>query len=66
MKFLAHKEINLPILQSNRSLSYSHDNIFHSMLGLFGIKTGAYHLDLDLFAGSRHASWLKLTAAEDR
>ena len=51
--YLAQKEIALPILQGNRSLSYSHDNIFHSMLGLFGVKTGAYHPDLDLFAGPR-------------
>ncbi len=50
--YLTQKEIDLPILQGNRSLSYSHDNIFHSMLGLFGVKTGAYHPDLDLFAGS--------------
>jgi len=52
-KFLAQKEIDLPTLQSNRQASYSHDNIFHSILGLFGVKTGAYQPDLDLFAGSR-------------
>lgn len=52
-KFLAEKKIDLPILNSNRHVSYSHDNIFHSMLGLFGVKTGAYHPDLDLFAATR-------------
>ena len=52
-KFLAQNQIDLSILQSNRSLSYSHDNIFHSMLGLFNVKTGVYHPDLDLFAGTR-------------
>ncbi len=51
--FLAQKEIDLTALQSHRHISYSHDNIFHSMLGLFGVKTGPYHPDLDLFAGSR-------------
>jgi lipid A ethanolaminephosphotransferase len=51
--FLAQKEIDLTALQSHRHISYSHDNIFHSMLGLFGVKTGAYHPGLDLFAGSR-------------
>ena len=51
-EFLTRKEIDLPTLQSNRQISYSHDNIFHSMLGLFGVNTGAYHPDLDLFADS--------------
>ena len=51
--FLAQKEIDLPALQSHRHISYSHDNIFHSMLGLFDVKTGAYHPGLDMFAGSR-------------
>jgi lipid A ethanolaminephosphotransferase len=28
---------------------YSHDNIFHSMLGLFGVETKQYKKDHDIF-----------------
>ena len=29
--------------------SYSHDNIFHSILGAFGVKTKLYDKNLDIF-----------------
>ena len=32
----------------------SHDNLFHSMLGLFHVKTSIYRNDLDLFAKGDH------------
>lgn len=31
----------------------SHDNLFHSVLGLFAVRTSLYQPDLDLFAGCR-------------
>ena len=31
--------------------AYSHDNIFHTILGLFSIQTKLYKKDLDVFAG---------------
>lgn len=33
--------------------AYSHDNVFHSLLGLFGVSSTVYQLDLDVFAGCR-------------
>lgn len=42
-------------LARNASLDYSHDNLFHSVLGLFDIKTDVYRTDLDIFAPCRPA-----------
>lgn len=33
--------------------AYSHDNVFHSLLGLFGVSSTVYQRDLDAFAGCR-------------
>lgn len=33
---------------------FSHDNIFHSVLGLMNVKTSEYQTQLDLFASCRH------------
>ncbi|MNV97280.1 Phosphoethanolamine transferase EptA [compost metagenome] len=33
--------------------SYSHDNLFHSLLGLFDVSSRVYQPDLDVFAGCR-------------
>ncbi|MBX3506008.1 MAG: phosphoethanolamine--lipid A transferase [Parvibaculum sp.] len=38
--------------------AYSHDNIFHSVLGLFDIRTEVYDGELDMFAPCRHAGKL--------
>lgn len=32
---------------------FSHDNLFHSILGLLEIKTNAYKVDMDIFSGCR-------------
>ena len=34
----------------------THDNYFHSVLGLMDVKTGAYSAGLDMFAGCRQAA----------
>ncbi|OIQ96726.1 phosphoethanolamine transferase EptA [mine drainage metagenome] len=36
-------------LKKQVSQAYSHDNIFHSMLGLFGVETSQYKKDHDIF-----------------
>lgn len=36
------------ILKSNVNLAYSHDNLFHTVLGLLEIKTAAYNKELDM------------------
>ncbi|MNV83756.1 Phosphoethanolamine transferase EptA [compost metagenome] len=34
----------------------THDNYFHSVLGLMDVKTGAYSPGLDMFAGCRQVA----------
>ena len=43
------EKINMKCLNLIKNEKFSHDNIFHSMLGLLDIKTSAYKNDLDLF-----------------
>lgn len=42
--------INKSCLKTNAAKPHSQDNIFHSILGLSGIKTSIYNADLDIFA----------------
>ena len=42
--------INKSCLKSRAASPHSHDNIFHSILGLSGIKTSIYNANLDIFA----------------
>jgi lipid A ethanolaminephosphotransferase len=37
-------------LQTNRDKPLSHDNLFHSVLGLMAVQTSAYQRELDFFA----------------
>ena len=45
------KEFNIDekCLKDKSTQEYSHDNIFHSVLGLFNIKTKYYDKNLDIF-----------------
>ncbi len=36
-------------LKTELNNEYSHDNLFHSFLGLMGVKTSAYNAELDIF-----------------
>ncbi len=46
-------KINKSCLRTNADKAHSQDNIFHSILGLSGIKTSIYNSDLDIFAPCR-------------
>jgi lipid A ethanolaminephosphotransferase len=37
------------MLEALKSDEYSHDNIFHTVLGFFGVSTKEYNKDLDIF-----------------
>ncbi len=37
-------------LREHSGLAYSHDNLFHSVLGVTGIETNIYNAELDIFA----------------
>ncbi len=43
-------------LQMTTGESLSHDNLFHTVLGLTGVKTALYRSDRDIFRGCRRAS----------
>lgn len=53
--FVADHKLNLTCLvnEGKRAGFYSHDNIFHSMLGLLDVATKAYNKKLDFFSGCR-------------
>ena len=42
------KEINIDKLKQNIDKKYSHDNIFHTILGLMNVKTKVYDKPLDM------------------
>lgn len=48
--FIAHNKINTACLQQHKDSPYSHQNLFHSMLGLMGVKSKSYNAKLDIFA----------------
>lgn len=47
--------LNKACLAGQRDAAYSHDNLFHSLLGLFEVRTEVYRQQLDLFAPCRAA-----------
>ena len=49
-------------LEERRSLRYSHDYLFHSVLGLFDVRTALYAPELDLFWPCRSTSALLTNA----
>ncbi len=49
-------QIDKTCLKQQRNNTYSHDNLFHSMLGLLHIKTTAYDSTKDIFYPCRQKS----------
>ena len=50
-KFLFDRHLDRKSLQSRSNEPYSQDYLFHSMLGLYRVKTDLYRKDQDLFLG---------------
>lgn len=48
--FVKTMRLDLSCLVAKKEQSYSHDNLFHSILGIMDIKTAVYRQDLDIFA----------------
>jgi len=48
--------VDTACLAARRDASYSHDNLFHSFLGMFEVRTGVYKPQLDLLAPCRAAA----------
>ena len=45
------RSVSLRCLRAKADTRLSHDNYFHSVLGLVGVQTGVYRADLDIYAG---------------
>lgn len=48
--FLQVNHLSLPCLQASTNEKLSHDNLYHSLLGLFDVATQTYDRKLDLFS----------------
>lgn len=65
-EFVRNAGLDLACLRRDAGAeAFSHDNVFHSLLGLFQVSTAEYQRDLDVFAGCRARASLewKATAA---
>jgi lipid A ethanolaminephosphotransferase len=49
-EFFVNHHLDKTTLLAKRNAPYSHDHLFHSILGLFNIRTSIYRSDLDLFS----------------
>jgi lipid A ethanolaminephosphotransferase len=49
--FVLRRGVTVGCLQSRAELPISHDHLFHSMIGLADLQTGAYRRELDVYAG---------------
>jgi len=49
----AHRGLDRKCLEGHRNDVYSHDNLFHSVLGLMDVQTRVYRPELDLFRACR-------------
>lgn len=53
-EFRASGAIDFDQLEAIGNSSVTHDHLFHSLFGLFGVKSEVYREDLDIFAPARH------------
>ncbi|HAZ14696.1 MAG: phosphoethanolamine transferase [Bdellovibrionales bacterium GWA2_49_15] len=49
-RIMARNHTSYPMLMKKSSLPYSHDNIFHTILGLFQVETSIYNNKLDILS----------------
>lgn len=54
--FLKIMGLDPSCIAARKEQSYSHDNLFHSVLGVMDVKTAVYQQDLDIFAPCQAAS----------
>jgi lipid A ethanolaminephosphotransferase len=51
--YVAKNSLNEKCIQDDAEKKYSHDNIFHTILGLADVSTSAYKKEMDMFAACR-------------
>jgi hypothetical protein len=49
-------DVDPACLRAKSHAAFSHDNLFHSVLGLMDVQTSAYHASSDIFDGCRGSS----------
>jgi lipid A ethanolaminephosphotransferase len=59
-------DVSARCLRAKADLPLSHDNLFHSVLGLLDVSTTAYREDRDLFDGCRGAAYRAVARTEHR
>ncbi|MEW5782161.1 MAG: phosphoethanolamine--lipid A transferase [Pseudomonadota bacterium] len=52
-----HHEVDVAALRAKRNQPYSHDHLFHTVLGFFEIETAIYRPELDILTGARKGDW---------
>lgn len=52
-RFYARESVTADCLRAASRTSHSHDNIFHTALGIFGVQTSSYDPALDMFSSCR-------------
>jgi lipid A ethanolaminephosphotransferase len=50
---MSRGDVDVACLRGKTHASWSHDNLFHSVLGLLDVETSAYHASRDIFEGCR-------------
>ena len=45
---------DLSVLKSHKDDAFSHDNLFHTLLGIFEVDTKVYNKDLDILNGVKN------------
>jgi lipid A ethanolaminephosphotransferase len=43
-----YDEIDIPSVRQKANMDFSHDNLFHTVLGLMEVKTSVYRKDMDI------------------
>jgi lipid A ethanolaminephosphotransferase len=64
--FGAGRGVDAQCMRRTSAQPVSHDNLFHSLLGIFDVKTQAYDPGLDIFAACRNSAQHAVTQAETR
>ncbi|QIL83773.1 phosphoethanolamine--lipid A transferase [Diaphorobacter sp. HDW4A] len=54
--FESREQLSLACVRGTADTAYTHDNLYHSMLGLLDVKSPSYQTGLDVFAGCRALS----------
>ena len=59
----ASGDVDLACVRGKSHVAFSHDNLFHSVLGLMDVQTSAYHASSDIFDGCRGSAQRSLAQA---